>query len=69
MKYLWGSPDVIEKYREMERLNNRGGDRTCNVCGETHIGSIFLHRHVCPDIQEHYSNYDMLYLEKELLGE
>jgi hypothetical protein len=67
-KKIWATPLIIDKYREMERAHNRSGDRTCDYCDETGIGSTFLHRHVCPDDPEHYENYDMAYLERELLG-
>ncbi len=62
----------IETEREHNRVPPEGYEgyhgQTCKFCGVERIDSIFLHRHVCPDIPEHRDNYNTDYLERELLG-
>jgi hypothetical protein len=67
-----------DKWVVMERENNRippggyPGDKyaghICSTCKAERVDSMYLHRHVCPDIPDHRRNYDMEYLERALKG-
>ena len=56
------------KEGEFSGLESHPDGRTCGDCGVERIASIFLHRHVCPDIPEHRENYNTDFLERNLLG-